>query len=242
MAPEPAPLPLRRASRPKRAMTTEPKKIAPAEQIKAWAIPALQSLKYGLRLSSDLCLSPKEGWLSIKEQEESVASLYRRYVLVLAALDPLATLIGVLVSNQLLEVGLVSILLRYLGLLAIPFVGGVIIEKLAPFFNASVQRSTAVRLVAYSLSPTYLLGITAIAPGLTVINIFGAYGLYLFYVGFKTLITAPKERMVGYLSSSLILMLLTWAIIAQATIAPLTRSTPRSGPFDPDRGSISGRS
>ena len=158
-----------------------------------------------------ILLQPASEWPVIEQEERSVTELYLGYIVPLAALPPLATLIGSSVLGIRLPLGgsyrvpfgsaVVSAVVQYaLGLVGI-YVFAVIIDLLATHFGGTPNRIQALKVAAYASTASYLAGIAALVPALGILGIAGLYSLYLIYLGLPVLMRAPRERALGYTAS-----------------------------------------
>ncbi len=67
-------------------------------------------------------------------------------------------------------------------------------------FGAEKNIDLARKLVVYSMTPMLLVSvITALFPFLYVVDIFGIYSFYLFWIGAKELLTFPENKEHSYI-------------------------------------------
>lgn len=157
--------------------------------------------------AKDIILKPRETWAAIDTEPATTQSIYMPYVLVLAAIGPVAQFIG----GQVFGIGilgmtfrpplvgaLVSSILSYGMTLATTFVLALIIDGLAPNFGGQKNQIQALKVAAYSATAAWLAGIFGIVPSLAVLGIVGLYSLYLLYLGLPILMKVPQDKAVGY--------------------------------------------
>jgi hypothetical protein len=171
----------------------------------------------------EILLQPKAAWEVIKNEETSVAKIMTGYVLPLALIPAIASLIGYwLVGVNVpffgkmasFEWGLNVALSNYLGSVIGVFITGWVISKLAPTFNASVSIDNAVKMVAYSYTPVFVVGILNIAPSLAVISLFaGIYGLYILYLGFEPITNVGQEKKTSYFVVSILVLIGVYIVL-----------------------------
>lgn len=188
----------------------------------------------------NILLSPRAEWARIDLERASVGSIYTPYVLVLAAIGPLAALIGgQLFGHGFLGVsikptlagGLATAVVGYGLALAGVFILALIIEALAPSFGGTKDRVQALKIAAYSSTAAWVAGVFQILPALAILGILGLYSLYLLYLGLPILMKAPQEKALAYTIVTIIAAIVIWIVIGALTTAvtgPLVRAV--SGP------------
>ena len=147
----------------------------------------------------EILLHPKQEWLVIEKEPTSVSDLYRSYIAPLAAIGPLAAVIGlsafgVRSLGRALVSGIASWVLALIGV----FVLSLIIDGLAPSFAGQRDRVQALKLAAYASTAAWCAGIFALVPPLAFLGVLGLYSLYLFYSGTPVLMKVPREKSTGY--------------------------------------------
>lgn len=157
--------------------------------------------------AKNIILKPKEAWAAIDAEPATVQSIYVPYVVLLAAIGPIAQLIGGQVFGYgafgvtfrpSLGSALVSALLSYGLALASIFVLSLIIDALAPNFGGQKNQVQALKVAAYSATAGWLAGIFGLIPALAILGILGLYGLYLLYLGLPILMKVPEDKAAGY--------------------------------------------
>ena len=73
-----------------------------------------------------------------------------------------------------------------------------IVDALAPTFDAQKNFPNALKLTVYSYTPGWLAGIFLLIPGLSFLTILGLYGLYLMWLGLPPLMQAPRDKALPY--------------------------------------------
>ena len=159
--------------------------------------------------AKNILLQPNVEWPVIAAEATPAAKLYAGYIAPLAAIGPLASIIGMsvvgisvpflgTVRTPILSSALYAIVAFVLALVGV-FVLALIIDALAPTFSGEKNRAQALKVAAYSYTPAWLAGILSAVPMLSLLGIIAAiYGLYLLYLGLPILMKAPKEKALGY--------------------------------------------
>lgn len=167
---------------------------------------------------------PKLEWPVIEAEPTDIATLYRSYVVPLAAIPAICGFIGmVVIGISLPFVGRyrygVGEALRveayqYIGQLIGCYVSAFIVAKLAPTFSSRDDQVQALKLVAYSMTPVWIAGVLYLIPMLSVLILFAAiYGIYLYYLGVPVLMKTPQEKVIPYMVVSVIVIIVVSFVI-----------------------------
>ncbi|MDZ3830842.1 MAG: Yip1 family protein [Sphingopyxis sp.] len=157
--------------------------------------------------AKNMVLKPQESWAAIDGEAATVQSIYVPYVLVLAAIGPVAQFIGGQAFGfSLLGVtyrppmgsALATMILSYGFALASVYIVALVIDALAPTFGGQKNPIQALKVAAYSATAGWLAGIFGLVPALAVLGLLGLYSLYLLYLGLPMLMKAPPEKALGY--------------------------------------------
>jgi hypothetical protein len=171
----------------------------------------------------DLLLQPKEEWPKIAAEPATVGSLYSNYVIYLAAVPVLCTLIGSLLFGY--GVGGftyrpsffgadTTAILQYAMQLGGVYVFALIIDALAPRFGGQKDRVRAFKLAAYGATASWLAGVFYLFPVLHVLALLGLYSLYLIYTGVPVLMRVPAERALAFTGALIAIGLVIGLVIA----------------------------
>ncbi|MCF8361552.1 MAG: YIP1 family protein [Prolixibacteraceae bacterium] len=170
-----------------------------------------------------IILNPNDAWKTIQQEEGVVSEILKHYVLPLAAIPALASLIGYwLVGVNVpiwgrmasFEWGLSQAITSYVSLVAGVLIAGWVISYLAPKFNANVSPGDAVKMVAYSYTPVFIAGVFYLIPSLGIIaSLAGIYGLYILYLGFEPITRVPKDKQTTYFVISLLVLILVYFLL-----------------------------
>lgn len=160
-------------------------------------------------------IAPAATWAVIKGETTSIKDIYQNYLAILAAIPALASFIGLTVIGISIPFfgtwrypffpALVSHLIQYALSLAMIYVAALVLEKLAPKFEAKTDLLSTFKLVAYSVTPAWLAGVFGIFPGsLTMLaGLLGAgYSIYVFMLGVQPMTGVPESRKIGYVAVS----------------------------------------
>jgi hypothetical protein len=184
-----------------------------------------------------ILLSPQTEWQVIDAEPTTPAELYRSYIAPLAAIGPIAQIIGYsvfgitvpFVGTYRVPIGsaITSALVAYILTLAGTYVLALIIDGLAPTFSGQRSQIQALKVAAYSSTASWLAGIFALIPGLRLLAILGLYSLYLLYVGLPIVMKSPREKAMGYTLVVILAAIVLFMIIG--VIASRFMTVPRAG-------------
>jgi len=191
-----------------------------------------------------IIVSPKQEWETIAGESTSIAELYTSYILILAAIGPVAYFIGVsLIGVNVPFFGtvrvpivsaLVAAVVRYGLTLASVYILALIIDALAPTFAGEKNMNQAFKVSTYFSTPSWLGGIFGIIPSLGILGLLLAlYGLYLLYLGLPVLMKSPKEKAIGYTVTVIIAAIVIFILIG--VVASLFISSPTANITIPTR-------
>jgi hypothetical protein len=156
----------------------------------------------------NIILQPAQEWRVIEKEATTVAELYTSYIMILAAIGPVASIIGLSIfgvsapftGTYRLPFGSVigHAVVSYALALAGVYVFGLVINALAPTFLGTKDEIQALKVAAYSSTASWLAGIFMLVPALSFLQILGLYSLYLLYLGLPLLMKAPAEKALVY--------------------------------------------
>ncbi|MCC6173057.1 MAG: YIP1 family protein [Gammaproteobacteria bacterium] len=175
--------------------------------------------------AKNILLTPKVEWPVIAAEPATTASLYKNYLLWLAAIPAVlgfidATVFGYSVpfmGSFRIGIGaaLQGAVLSYVMTLVGVFVFSLIVNALAPTFGGSKDSVQALKVVAYSSTASLVIGgVATIVPWLGGLLALGAaiYGIYLLYLGLPPTMKCPPEKAAGYTAVAMIVALVIGAI------------------------------
>jgi hypothetical protein len=154
-----------------------------------------------------ILLTPQQEWRAIASEPTAIPDLYRNYIAPLAAIGPVASVIGMSIVGISTPAGwfrvpigssITSAIVQYVMTLVSVYVLALVIDALAPRFSARKSLDQAFKLAAYSSTAAWVAGIFMIIPPLAVLGILGLYSLYLLYAGLPVLMECPGDRSVAY--------------------------------------------
>lgn len=179
----------------------------------------------------DILLKPKATWPAIAAETDDVPSVYKNYLVYLAAIPAVATFIGLSLVGiggfgmhirVPVATGLVNMVVGFVLTLVMVYVLGLIANALAPSFQGEKNLANAVKLIAYGSTAGLLGGIFNLLPALSMLGLLAAlYSIYLIYTGVPVMMKAPQEKSVAY-TAVLIVCGIVAGIIVGAVSAMFT--------------------
>jgi Yip1 domain len=175
-----------------------------------------------------IILTPKEEWSRIATDAQSQRDILTGYVLPLAAIGPVSSLIG----SQLfgygalgfsyrpsligaLSTAVISFALGIIGVFILAFIA----DFLAPKFGGQSNRLNAFKLVAFGSTAMWLAGIFGLIPSLGFFSLLGLYSIYLYYTGAEPLMKVPANQSGAYTAVTILCAILMSFLIAPITVA-----------------------
>ncbi len=173
----------------------------------------------------NILLQPNAEWAAIASELTNMGTLYRSYIIPLAAIAPICGAIGWSVfgislpftgSVRLpLTTALTNAAIMYALALAGVFLFAVIIDALAPSFGGQKNQVQALKVAAYSSTPMWVGGVFTLVPALSVIALVcSVYSLYLLYAGLSPLMKSPKDKAVPYAIVIILVGIVLFVVLA----------------------------
>lgn len=186
--------------------------------------------------AKNILLMPAKEWAVIDAETTTIKDLYVGYAVVLAAIGPIASIIGFgvfglhvpftgVVYRWPLDTAIEHAILSYLLSLGGVYVLALIIDNLAPTFGGQKNQMQALKVAVYSSTASWVAGIFMIIPALGILGLLGLYSLYLLYAGLPVLMKAPADKAMGYTVVTIICAIVLYFILALVTGAII--SVPR---------------
>jgi hypothetical protein len=173
----------------------------------------------------NILLTPQTEWPKIAEETATTQSIFTSYVVILAAIGPLAMAISMVAFGALLGIGaaIVSYVVALVSVVILTWIAA----ALAPSFGGEKNFVGALKLVAYSYTAVWVAGIFHLLPvlGRIVILIAGLYSLYTFYLGAPVLKKCTADKAVGYTVVVIICAVVLWVLLGVVLTAVMFGGT-----------------
>jgi Yip1 domain len=167
--------------------------------------------------AKNILLSPKTEWPVIAAEPATTGSLLT-YAAILAVIPMVGSLLAGLIFGGPLGLGFVlaTSLVGFIIGLGVLFLMGIITSALAPSFDGRKDSLAGLKLVVYASTPTFVLGILNIIPGINIIAalVGFAYAVYLIYLGATPVNGVPQGKAGGFAAVIVIIWILIYFILA----------------------------
>lgn len=196
----------------------------------------------------NIMLTPAAEWDVIDKEQPEVSALYKNYVMILAAIGPVASMIrGIVFGYSAFGVtyrpGVVqavgTAVTSYFVTLVGVFILALVIDALAPSFGAEKNRLQAFKIAAYSGTAAWVSGIFGLLPGLGFLGLLGLYSLYLLYTGLPKLMKAPADKAMAYTAVTVVAAIVL-AFVSSLVLAPIVGMFGASNTLAAPGSSVSG--
>ena len=142
-----------------------------------------------------ILLEPRNEWPKIAAEPATVQSIYVGWVMIFAAIGPIALLlIGGLTGGVKFAIG------TYIMALVITFILALVVDALAPSFGGTKDFVAALKLTAYSYTAAWLAGIFNLIGmlGAILALLAAIYAWWTFYLGAPVLKKCAPEKAVPF--------------------------------------------
>lgn len=169
-----------------------------------------------------ILVTPRPEWEVIDGETTTAAALYTGYIIPLAAIGPIARVIGYSVLGIQFGTGtyrvpigaaITSAVVMYVLSLAGVYVLALIIDGLAPTFGGTRNQIQALKVAAYSSTASWVAGVFSILPGLRALTLLGFYSIYVLYLGLPVLMKAPAEKAGAYTAIVIVAAIVLFALV-----------------------------
>ena len=168
-----------------------------------------------------ILVSPRDEWRAIAGEPASAADIWLGYVIPLALIGPAALAIAhVVVGTAFPFVGLVkATLVTGVAVALLTFAFALVqvavlawgVNAMAPKFRANPDRLAALKVVAYSMTPVWLVGILYLLPALGFLWVFAAlYAFFLAFLGLQALMRCTSQQALAYTFATLGIAFALW--------------------------------
>lgn len=166
----------------------------------------------------NILLTPKTEWQAINGETATPQSLLMGYVLPLAVIASLGSLLkGFLFAGTLgLKYFIVLAIIAFISTVLAYYITVIVVDMLAPSFASEKDMGKSAQLVAYSATPSYIGALLSFIPVLGWLLPLAAwvYGIYLMFLGIGPLKKTPEDKKVVYMVVAYLIMIAIYFILA----------------------------
>jgi len=178
---------------------------------------------------------PKQEWSVIAAESTDVATLYKEYIMPLAAIPAICGFLGMTVIGVTLPLagqirtpivsGFAGMVVGYVLSLLGVFLAAFIVDKLAASFQSGGGIVQALKMVAFSSTATWVAGVLQLVPLLgPVILLAALYAVYLFYLGLPFVMRTPQDKVIPYMLISAVVIIVISFVTASISGVFMTAS------------------
>ncbi len=174
-----------------------------------------------------ILLRPKETWPRIAAEPATPATIYRGWLVFLAAIPAICGFVGyTLIGAGMMGVsvklpiatGLAQMVIGYLLSLGIVYVLALVVNALAPTFGGSKDFVAALKVVAYGSTAGFVGGVFSVVPAFALLSLLAAiYSIYLLYTGLPVLMRSPAEKAGAYTTVVVVCSIVAMIVLASVT-------------------------
>lgn len=163
-----------------------------------------------------LLREPTKEWEQIKAEQTTIPNIMIGYVAPLAAIPPVAALIGSLIFGfgvSSVTNAVVGTVVAWLLGVGMVYLVGIVINSIADNFDSDRDELASQKVAAYSFTPFFLSTLALIWPPLLWVPIL-ALGVmvFLIYRGLPVLMKTPADRATAYTTTIAVVALLTFIV------------------------------
>ena len=174
-----------------------------------------------------LMFHPRAEWELIAAEETSVDALLRGYILPLALLAPIATVIGMkffgrewdpmhgylVPPGDIFAAGATT----FFGIVGSIFALAAIFALIAPMFGSPRDFVAALKVATYGAIPVLLAGATLVLPAMAIVGMAGlCHTLYLYWLGVHRVLKVPAGGGAEFVGISIVLLALVSVLAGAA--------------------------
>jgi hypothetical protein len=167
--------------------------------------------------AKNIILTPQTEWQVIAAEEPSIVQIITGYVIPLALIPAVASIIGWGVIGRGItsfNFGIASGIVAFGVAILSVYLAAYVIDFLAPNFGSQKNLGRAMQLVAYSSTPGWVAGVLNIVPVIGWLAMLASlYGLYLLYLGLPQMMKTPQDKVPVYLIVAIIVVIVAYVII-----------------------------
>jgi Yip1-like protein len=155
----------------------------------------------------NILLQPKLEWPVIAAEPADVRIIYTRYVMILAAIPAVMTILRAILFSAAfgsfaasVSFAVVAAAIGYVLTLVMVYLVALIADAVAPGMGGEKNFMQSLKLVAYSMTASWVGAVFTIVPilGWLIALLAGFYGIYIFYSGVAVMKKIPDAKSAAY--------------------------------------------
>ena len=165
----------------------------------------------------NILITPKTDWEVINGETATSQSLLMGYVLPLAIIAAVGSLLKGLLFGGIIGMKyfIITAVIAFIASVVAFFITVIIVDMLAPSFASEKDMGKSAQLVAYSGTPSYVGALLSFIPviGWLIALAAWAYGVYIMYLGIGPLKKTPEDKKVVYMIVAFLIMIVLYFIL-----------------------------
>ena len=163
----------------------------------------------------NILITPKTEWEVINGETATPQSLLMGYVLPLAVIASVGSLLKGLMITGGIKFFIVTAVIAFVASVISYYITVIVVDMLAPSFASEKNMGKSAQLVAYSGTASYVGGLISFIPviGWLIALAAWGYGIYLMYLGIGPLKKTPEDKKVVYMLVTFLIMIALYFII-----------------------------
>ena len=167
--------------------------------------------------AKNILINPKSEWLVIETETTNPQSLLTSYVIPLALVSALGSVIMGLLWPGLwgMQFWLTRALINFLTAIIGYYIASYVIDALAPSFGSEKNINRSAQLVAYSNTAGWVASFFSFIPviGWLIALAGGIYSIYLLYLGIGPMKKTPEDKKVVYMIISFLVIIVITMVV-----------------------------
>lgn len=163
--------------------------------------------------SKNLIINPEAEWKVIASEDTKANAVMLHFVLPYLVLNFAASICGGFIFSDRwffnpIGYALAQAITSFLVYIIVLYITPIIIKALGTSFGTETTQNNVFKLVAYSFTPAYIIGIlVGLVPMLGVLGIVGLYSFYIMWHGFGALLKTPEDKKTGFFIVSILIII-----------------------------------
>jgi hypothetical protein len=158
----------------------------------------------------------------VREEAKPGSEIMQFYAIPLILFSVASGIIGTVCTVPagpfLLAIVVAQMLVTFLVAFTGVYISAHLVNELAPSFESKKDLDKSFALVVYSYTPSFLLSILVnMIPAISVVGLLSLYGIYLFWMGAGALLETPRDKRIGFVLISTMLLVGIHAILTLIT-------------------------
>ena len=167
--------------------------------------------------AKNMIITPKTEWDVVAGESDSLSSLLTSYVIWLAAIPAVASLVGSLLISKVtgMQFAITTAVIAYAVAILSFVVTTYVVDLLANNFKSEKNLNKSAQLVAYASTASWIAGIFNALPIIGMLGSLagGIYAIYLMYLGLGPIKKTPEDQKIIYMVIVFVVMIVATMVI-----------------------------